>query len=332
MLISLVITYIFLKIFFQVLFPYFEKFLGQKILSYKLKEVGSWVVITGATDGIGKAMAYECAIRGMDLLLIGRNQTKLDDTKKLIQNDRPNCNIKLMVMDISVLTGNDIVDFKKVINEELNGDVALFINNAGVSYEGAQRLDEIPMNKVEELLMLNTVNAIKLCKVVFEMMVNSEHELKVERKQSSSMLNNGRKKILNIGSGSSLIPTDPLYCVYAASKAAMANFSENLAIEAFERRVLVQCHSPLLIPSKLSKVKVNFMAPTTERYAKDAIDMIESSFLPPWGKVTRNPYVVHDFIILMSKFVPRPIWNNFRFRQTCLLRRKFIARKTINLN
>ncbi|KAJ1444138.1 hypothetical protein B484DRAFT_388968, partial [Ochromonadaceae sp. CCMP2298] len=42
-----------------------------------LKKYGSWAVVTGATDGIGKAMAFEFARKGLNVVLISRSEDKL---------------------------------------------------------------------------------------------------------------------------------------------------------------------------------------------------------------------------------------------------------------
>ena len=42
------------------------------------KSYGEWAVVTGATDGIGKAIAFELARKGMSVLLIGRSADKLE--------------------------------------------------------------------------------------------------------------------------------------------------------------------------------------------------------------------------------------------------------------
>jgi 17beta-estradiol 17-dehydrogenase / very-long-chain 3-oxoacyl-CoA reductase len=39
-----------------------------------LKEYGSWAIITGSTDGIGKALAFELASKGLNLVLVGRSK------------------------------------------------------------------------------------------------------------------------------------------------------------------------------------------------------------------------------------------------------------------
>mgnify|MGYP001342543259 CR=1 FL=1 len=49
----------------------------------KLRKYGRWAVVTGATDGIGKALCLEFAKQGLDVVLISRTQSKLDDAAAL---------------------------------------------------------------------------------------------------------------------------------------------------------------------------------------------------------------------------------------------------------
>lgn len=50
------------------------------------KKYGEWVVITGATDGIGLEYAREFASRGHSLILVGRNETKLENVKRQLSS------------------------------------------------------------------------------------------------------------------------------------------------------------------------------------------------------------------------------------------------------
>ena len=49
-----------------------------------VKRFGKWAIVTGCTQGIGKAYAIELATKGMNLVLISRNQNKLEDLEKHI--------------------------------------------------------------------------------------------------------------------------------------------------------------------------------------------------------------------------------------------------------
>lgn len=61
-----------------------------------LKKFGGWAVVTGATDGIGKAYAFELARQGLNLLLISRTETKLKDTAAEITAKFPKVQVQIL--------------------------------------------------------------------------------------------------------------------------------------------------------------------------------------------------------------------------------------------
>ena len=111
-----------------------------------LKEYGSWAMITGPTAGIGKALAFEVASKGLNLVLVGRNPSKLEETSREIQ-DKFNkvghdhrVQVKNVVLDFAKSSGKEIAD---VIGKETEGlDVGVVINNAGLSYPYPRFFDE----------------------------------------------------------------------------------------------------------------------------------------------------------------------------------------------
>lgn len=165
-----------------------------------LKKYGSWALVTGPTDGIGKAFAFQLARKGLNLVLVGRNPEKLKDVSDSILAKYGKTQIKTVVVDFT----GDLDDGVKRIRETIEGlDVGLLVNNVGISYPYARFFHEVD----EELLK----NLIK---------VNVEGTTKVTQAVLPGMLQRKRGAIVNIGSGAAIvIPSDPLYAVYAATKA-----------------------------------------------------------------------------------------------------------------
>lgn len=165
-----------------------------------IKKYGSWALVTGSTDGIGKAFAFELAKKGLNLILVGRNPNKLNDVSTEIQSKFPKTQIKNVVFDLS----GDLSEGIKKIGDVIEGlDVGVLINNAGISYPYARYFHEVD----DELLN----NLIK---------VNVEGTTRVTQAVLPGMLKRKKGAIVNIGSGAAIvIPSDPLYAVYAATKA-----------------------------------------------------------------------------------------------------------------
>ncbi|KVF07531.1 very-long-chain 3-oxoacyl-CoA reductase 1-like [Cynara cardunculus var. scolymus] len=165
-----------------------------------LKKYGSWALVTGSTDGIGKAFAFELAKKGLNLILVGRNPSKLEGVSSEIKSKFVKTQIKEVVFDLS----GDISEGIKKITEAIEGlDVGILINNAGVSYPYARFFHEVDDQLLNSLIKVNVEGTTKVTQAVLPQMV--------KRKKGA---------IVNIGSGAAIvIPSDPLYAVYAASKA-----------------------------------------------------------------------------------------------------------------
>lgn len=165
-----------------------------------LKSYGSWAMITGATDGIGKAFANQLAAKGLNLILVGRNSNKLEAVSKEIQLTFPKTQIMSVVFDFS----GDVSGGVKAVEKAIKGlDVGILINNVGVTYPAARYFHE-----VEEKVWMNIVK------------VNLEGTTRVTRAVLPGMLQRKRGAIVNIGSGAAIVvPSHPLYTIYAATKA-----------------------------------------------------------------------------------------------------------------
>lgn len=165
-----------------------------------LKKYGSWALVTGATDGIGKAFACQLARKGLDLIIVSRNYDKLRTVSKEIQADFPYTQIKIIPLDFS---GN-ISAGVRLIEDEIKGlDVGILINNVGITYPSAMYFHE-----VDEKVWMNIVK------------VNLEGTTMVTKAVLPGMIQRKRGAIVNIGSGAAIVvPSHPLFTIYAATKA-----------------------------------------------------------------------------------------------------------------
>ncbi|CAN5592037.1 hypothetical protein BH23BAC1_BH23BAC1_48750 [soil metagenome] len=108
-----------------------------------------YTLITGASMGIGKAFAFECASRGMDLLLIALPEAVLEETKNLLKGKFP----------VEVITyGVDLTDpeaVKSLYNYCLQQEISvnILINNAGIGAGG--RFEKISEQIYVKMLNLN---------------------------------------------------------------------------------------------------------------------------------------------------------------------------------
>lgn len=187
-------------------------------------------VITGATSGIGKATAYEFARHGINLILCGRRQHRLDIIENALSK----------LTDVTTL--NFDVRHKKEVNSAFDGlpnkfkQVDILINNAG----NAHGLDPIDKGSVEDwdaMMDINVKGLLYVSKVVIPKMV--------KRKSGH---------IINIGSsaGKEVYPKGNVYC---ASKHAVLAISEGMRIDLNPFGIKVSSVNPGLVETEFSKVR-----------------------------------------------------------------------------
>ncbi|XP_076956727.1 very-long-chain 3-oxoacyl-CoA reductase-like protein At1g24470 [Bidens hawaiensis] len=236
-----------------------------------LKHYGSWALITGATDGIGKAFAFQLAQKGLHLILVSRNLAKLNEVAHNILSLYPSIKIKIFDVDFS---GDNMMARVKgmqevIVSEDL--DVGILINNVGVTYPVARYFHEVE----EEVWM----------KV---MKVNVECTSLVTKAVIGGMIERKRGAIVNIGSGAAIVvPSHPLYAIYAASKAYIDQLSRSLYVEYKSFGIDIQCQVPLYVSTKMASQvamikKSTLCIPTAEEYVKALIRQIgyESRCMP----------------------------------------------------
>ncbi|XP_078158881.1 very-long-chain 3-oxoacyl-CoA reductase 1-like [Carex rostrata] len=253
-----------------------------------LTDYGSWALVTGATDGIGKAIAFELANKGLNLLLLGRNQDKLQDVTNSIRSKHDSIKIKIIVLDLAIDMSVGINRLQSAI-EGL--DLGIVVNSAGVTYPGAMYFHEAEDAVWDPVIRVNVEATAWVTWVV-----------------ARNMAARGKPgAVVNIGSASSVVvPSFPLYAVYAASKAFVDMFSKCLNVEYMSMGIDVQCQVPLYVATKMISVtETSMFVPSPEHYAKCAMHRIgyESRCTPYWS---------HAIQWCLCSFVPDFMLNHVR--------------------
>eukprot|EP00549_Striatella_unipunctata_P023373 CAMPEP_0118710576 /NCGR_PEP_ID=MMETSP0800-20121206/23471_1 /TAXON_ID=210618 ORGANISM="Striatella unipunctata, Strain CCMP2910" /NCGR_SAMPLE_ID=MMETSP0800 /ASSEMBLY_ACC=CAM_ASM_000638 /LENGTH=320 /DNA_ID=CAMNT_0006614799 /DNA_START=15 /DNA_END=977 /DNA_ORIENTATION=+ len=220
-----------------------------------LKKLGKWAVVTGATDGIGKAYAIALAKKGLNVLLISRTESKLQDVVKEI-NDACGDKVeaKYHVCDYSKFDEKA----KAAVAKAVEGlEVGVLINNVGVSYRYPRYFDELTDQEVGNLIMMNVESTTWMTKMII-----------------GGMLERKRGAIVNLSSGSAMY-TLPLLAEYSAAKSYIEKFSRALNAEyASKKNVTVQCQIPFYVATKLAKMRKSFSVPTPKEYVAVALKWV----------------------------------------------------------
>nr|CAB3504107.1 unnamed protein product [Digitaria exilis] len=249
---------------------------------------GRWAVVTGATDGIGRAVALELARRGMHLVLVGRKPHKLARVAKEATAAAPPshaCKVRTVVFDLASAGDNEQRrGVARVVAAVEGKDVGVLVNNAGATYPCASYFHEVGGDVWEDVVRVNVEAATRITRAVVPLMVAK-----------------GRGAVVNVGSGSSVVvPAFPLYAVYAATKA--------LSVEYKQYGVDVQCQIPLYVATKMSPVKGDSpFIPSPEEYAKAALRCIgyEARCVPYWR---------HSVQWFLASLVPDAALNQWRLQ------------------
>ncbi|XP_022187268.1 very-long-chain 3-oxoacyl-CoA reductase [Nilaparvata lugens] len=223
-------------------------------LFVNLKQQGQWAVITGCTDGLGKAFAEELASQGIDVVLISRTKSKLDTLAAEI-GEKYKVNTKVVEADFT--EGNSV--FSNIEKQLFGLDIGVLVNNVGLSYPHPEHFLNLPdRDKVyNDIIQVNINTTLAMCQIVMP-----------------SMVENRRGVVINISSTAGHIPS-PLLSIYAASKIFVSKFSTDLATEYKKYGITVQCLTPGYVATKMSKIrKASWMAPTPKTYVKKALKTV----------------------------------------------------------
>ncbi|MGA2061557.1 MAG: SDR family oxidoreductase [Thermoguttaceae bacterium] len=178
------------------------------------------VLITGASSGIGLALAKLFAADKSDLVLVARNQAALENLAEELRRDHGG--------DVLV-EPNDLADaaapqaiFDHLTAKGITVDVV--VNNAGFGSLGA--FTNLPAQRQLDMIQVNVAALTHLSRLFLP-----------------GMIERGRGGILNVGSTAGFQP-GPNMAVYYAAKAYVLSFTEALAEELAGTKIKVTCLAP----------------------------------------------------------------------------------------
>lgn len=165
-------------------------------------------LITGASSGIGKEIAYIHAQAGGDLVLVARRQDLLNTIKSDIESTY-SVTVTTIIKDLSKPgAGEDL--YQEIKKQNLSIDY--LVNNAG--YGGMGAFHERDWATDLAMIQLNIVALTTLTRLFL-----------------NDMVAQGRGRILNVSSTAGLTPGGPLQAIYFATKAFVTSFSNAIAEE-----------------------------------------------------------------------------------------------------
>ncbi len=180
-------------------------------------------LVTGASSGIGRAIAVRLAERGCDLVLTARRQALLDELAAELRGKHGELEIETIAGDLGAAGGAAALWEQATARRPLD----ILVNNAG--FGTFRTFTSTAWQRDAELLQLNIVSLVELC-----------HRFVSAAKERSST---EAAYVLNIASIAAF-QAIPHFANYGASKAYVRNFSEALHDELVGTRIRVTCICP----------------------------------------------------------------------------------------
>lgn len=189
-------------------------------------------MITGASSGIGKAIAYVFAKNGDNVVITGRRKEQLETIKKDLETSY-SINVTLAVFDVTNV--EEVIEQCQQIMKEV-GHVDVLVNNAGLAL-GLDKFQEYDL--AEMLTMIDT---------------NVRGLLTVTRQILPQMVENNNGHIINIGSTAGIYAYAGA-AVYAATKSAVKVLSDGIRIDTIDKNIKVTTLQPGIVETDFSQVR-----------------------------------------------------------------------------
>ena len=180
-------------------------------------------VVTGASQGLGKAIAREFVREGAHVALCARDET-LINTAAVDLSELANANQVIFGASCDVSVEEDVERFFREVRSRL-GPVNVLVNNAGV-YGPKGESEKVDFQEWARAIEINLHGTFLPCRYAIR-----------EMKELT------RGKIVNLSGGGATAPL-PRICAYAASKAAVVRLTETLAEELKEFAIDVNAIAP----------------------------------------------------------------------------------------
>lgn len=245
----------------------------------------TYALITGASKGIGLALAHALASRKYNLLLVARSSEELKTTADSIMS-RWQVRVSYLALDLSR------EEAPKQLYEWCvagNYPVSVLVNNAGYAVWG--HFISRPLEEHQQMIQVNAETPVALC-----------HYLLPVLKQQS------RSYILNVSSTAAYQAVATL-SLYAATKSFLLLFSRALRQELKGTNVSVTCLCPGPVKTNfINRAGMQTIQETADKYAMSADAVAEIALKSMFrGKAEVIPGALNAITAFMTRIVPKSI-------------------------
>lgn len=203
-------------------------------------------MVTGASDGIGLAYCKELALHGFNIIMVSRNQERLESAKRqVLSTGVTNVKVVIEVQDLSLIS--TYAEYLNRFDFIRNYDIAILINNAGLSFTGP--FNYMSHTQCSDIVNVNCLHPTYLTKMIIPQLL--------KREQKSA--------IIAVSSLMGNFP-GPNHITYCASKVYVDQMYDALEIEMrlnpeTRDKIDIQNYKPGFVATKLSRQVEGFTIP-----------------------------------------------------------------------
>eukprot|EP00461_Guttulinopsis_vulgaris_P004604 UN04606 len=256
---------------------------------------GSWAVITGASEGIGKGFAVALAQKGFNIVIISRRAESLQP----VADEAAKFNVQSKIVPLDC---GDKDAVAKIVAAVKDLPVSVLVNNVGVNTRYPELLVDTPDDEIDRMIDINVGFTTKLTKAMIP------------------ILSKRRSIMFNLSSFTGRVPV-AMMSVYSATKSYVDVFSRALSAELKEQGIDVVSVLPHYVVSVMSGIrKSSWAIPEAIPFARSALKQIS------FGAYSIAPHWFHDITTIIAGMLPDALVGKQGFKKMKVVRRKLIER------
>lgn len=246
----------------------------------KYDGAGDWAVVTGASEGIGYAMAMDLCRRGFNVCVIARTMSKLEEVVKEIEASGS----KGLAISFDFSTAGE-QDWEELLKKLASMRIAVLVNNVGINYKHTNFFNEIDVSEDLRICRVNTESVIRLTKHVLPNMIESK-----------------AGALVFLGSVTAVIPS-PLLATYAGTKAFSTAFGQSLFYELKNFGVDALAVTPNIVVSKMTQGRSR-RPPKESFLIVNAAEMAHQTLNKLGAVPVTSGHVNHSWVEALTTLLP----------------------------
>ena len=259
-----------------------------------MSSASTYTLVTGASNGIGKAIAENCAARGQNVLLVALPEPKLDEVCDALKAQYPNQSFHALGSNLMEKAApQTIFDWCKDNGYTVN----ILVNNAGLGNSGP--FTSLPASFYFGQMQLNMVSLVTL----------THHFLPMLQDQAKAY-------IVNVASMAAYYDI-PYKGIYSASKKFVLSFSRSLNKELENSSVSITVLCPASVPTNPDVIQrekeLGLMARLTSRTPEQVAELVLNKMYQ--GKLVVIPGFMPKFYKFLGKIIPGKTQLNMLAKQ-----------------